>query len=231
MLCMGLAYQPMGAVVDYELTMSMPYRLTADTGIDAMCHALEAYVSKKANLFSDAQALAALGAIGEHLVTACEDPENHKAREGMMMASTSAGLAFSNASVTLVHGMSRPIGAHFHVPHGMSNAMLVPAITEWSVEHAVERYATAARVLGFAAPDAGDEDAASGLAAKLYALNAHLSVPTLQEFGVEQELFDSSVADMSVEAIGSGSPANNPRVPTEGDVEELYKSIWAAGQL
>jgi len=231
MLCMGLSYQPLGAVVDYELTMSMPYRLTADTGIDAMCHALEAYVSKKANPFADAQALEALRLIGEHLATACAEPENAKAREGMMMASTLAGVAFSNASVTLVHGMSRPIGAHFHVPHGMSNAMLVPAVTEWSVEHAVERYATAARVLGFAMPDAGDQDAASGLAERLYAQNEALGVPTLQGFGVKQELFDDSVATMSVEAIASGSPANNPRVPDACEVESLYRSIWARGEV
>ena len=230
MLCMGLSYQPLGAVVDYELTMSMPYRLTADTGIDAMCHALEAYVSRKANGFSDAQALQSLALIGEHLVPACQDGSNAKAREGMMMASTLAGLAFSNASVTLVHGMSRPIGAHFHVPHGMSNAMLVPEITKWSVDHAVERYATAARVLGFAAPEAGDEDAADGLVNKLYELTAELEVPTLQKFGVKQELFDKSIAQMSVEAIASGSPANNPRIPNEKDVEGIYKAIWAYGQ-
>jgi len=230
MLCMGLTYQPLAAVVDYELTMGKPYRLTADTGIDAMCHALEAYVSKKANGFSDQMALAALAAIGENLVTACNEPSNHKAREAMMLASTSAGVAFSNASVTLVHGMSRPIGAHFHVPHGMSNAMLVPAVTDWSVESNVERYATAARTLGFSTPGCSDEDAAAGLPKALYALNAELSVPSLQEFGVSQELFDSSVAQMSVEAIASGSPGNNPRVPSTEEVEVLYKHIWAEGQ-
>jgi alcohol dehydrogenase class IV len=227
MLCMGLSYQPTACVVDYTLTMSKPYRLTADTGIDAMCHALEAYVSKKANPFSDKNALAALEAIGEHLVTACEDGQNHKAREAMMLASTQAGIAFSNASVTLVHGMSRPLGAHFHVPHGMSNAMLVPKITEWSVESSVERYATAARVLGMAAPDSGDQDAADGLAGKLYAQNTHLKVPTLQEFGVEADTFKSLIPEMSVQAIASGSPANNPRVPNAEEVEGIYKDIWA----
>lgn len=230
MLCMGLSYQPTACVVDYTLTMSKPYRLTADTGIDAMCHALEAYVSKKANSFSDKNALAALEAIGEHLVTACNEPDNHKAREGMMLASTQAGIAFSNASVTLVHGMSRPIGAHFHVPHGMSNAMLVPKITEWSVSSNPERYATAARVLGLAPPDSSDQDAADGLAGKLYDLNAQLSVPTLQEFGVTDEVFNSCFEQMSVEAIASGSPGNNPRVPSTEEVAVLYQDIWAEGQ-
>jgi len=230
MLCMGLSYQPTACVIDYTLTMSKPYRLTADTGIDAMCHALEAYVSKKANSFSDKNALAALEAIGEHLVTACEDGQDHKAREAMMLASTQAGIAFSNASVTLVHGMSRPLGAHFHVPHGMSNAMLVPKITEWSVESNVERYATAARVLGMAAPDSSDHDAATGLSARLYAQNAALGVPSLQEFGVDADAFTSLIPEMSVQAIGSGSPANNPRVPSTQDVEGIYKEIWAEGE-
>merc|ERR1711907_850598 len=213
MLCMGLSYRP-----------------TADTGIDAMCHALEAYVSKKANSFSDKNALAALESIGEHLITACEEPDNHKAREAMMLASTQAGIAFSNASVTLVHGMSRPIGAYFHVPHGMSNAMLVPKITEWSVASNVERYATAARVLGMATPESSDQDAADGLADKLYALNSLLSVPTLQQFGVTEDLFTTSFEQMSVEAIASGSPGNNPRVPSTEEVAVLYKEIWAEGQ-
>ena len=108
--------------------------------------------------------------------------------------------------------------------------MLVPEITKWSVEHALPRYATAARVLGFAPPEAGDEDAAEGLVNKLFEITAQLDVPSLQKFGVKQELFDSSIAQMSVEAIASGSPANNPRVPNEAQVEGIYKQIWANGQ-
>ena len=150
MLIAGLGALPLAAIVDYELTYSVPPRTTADTGIDSLTHALEAYVSKRANPFSDALALSAMALIGRHIRTAYAEPRNAAAREGMMLGATQAGLAFSNSSVALVHGMSRPIGAHFHVPHGLSNAMLLPAITRFSVSAAEARYAEAARRIGFA---------------------------------------------------------------------------------
>ena len=133
MLIAGLGALPLAAIVDYELTYSVPARTTADTGVDSLTHALEAYVSKRANPFSDALAVSAMALIGQHIRTAYAEPRNAAAREGMMIGATQAGLAFSNASVALVHGMSRPIGAHFHVPHGLSNAMLLPAVTRFSV--------------------------------------------------------------------------------------------------
>ncbi len=126
MLCIGLGYLPTAAIVDYELTLSKPMRLTADNGVDSLTHAIEAYVSKLANPFADGFALAAMRAIWKNLPTAYFDPQNRPAREAMMLAATQAGIAFSNSSVALVHGMSRPIGAKFHVPHGLSNAMLLP---------------------------------------------------------------------------------------------------------
>ena len=113
-------------------------------------HAMEAYVSKKRNDFSDGLALTAINRIATSLRTACEEPNNLKARESMMLAATEAGMAFSNASVTLIHGMSRPIGARFHVPHGMSNAMLGPLVTNFSLPGAVSRYAQVARAAEFA---------------------------------------------------------------------------------
>lgn len=116
MLISGPDIVATAAIVDYELTMTKPLRLTADTGIDSLTHAIEAYVSKKANPFSDSVALSAMGHIAPFIRTACFEPSNKKARENMMLGATLAGMAFSNASVALVHGMSRPIGAFFHVP-------------------------------------------------------------------------------------------------------------------
>ena len=133
MLCVGVGFMPIAALVDYSLTLSLPPRTTADTGIDALTHAMESFVSKKANAYSQSQALAAMNLIGPHLRGAYHNGNNKKAREAMMLGSTLAGVAFSNASVALVHGMSRPIGAAFHVPHGLSNAMLLPAVTEFSI--------------------------------------------------------------------------------------------------
>ncbi|MFC6047962.1 iron-containing alcohol dehydrogenase, partial [Methylobacterium hispanicum] len=145
MLCIGLAYLPVAALVDYELTLSKPRRLTADTGIDALTHAIEAYVSKRANPFSDGMALSAMRAIAPNLRRVWTDPGDRAAREAMMVGATQAGIAFSNSSVALVHGMSRPIGAHFHVAHGLSNAMLLPAVTAFSAPAALARYAACAR--------------------------------------------------------------------------------------
>src|SRR5208282_5774013 len=148
MLISGVSLLPSAAVVDYELTLSMPPRLTADTGTDALTHAIEAYVSRKANKFTDTIALAAMKTIWTELPKAYHEPRNREAREAMMQAATLAGIAFSNSSVALVHGMSRPIGAFFHVAHGLSNAMLLPAVTAYSVDSAVGRYADCARALG-----------------------------------------------------------------------------------
>jgi len=128
MLLIGSALLPAVAVVDFELTLGMPLRLTADTGIDALCHAMEAYVSRKANAMTDPMCLSALSRIGQHLRAVCDAPEDRVRREGMMLASTEAGIAFSNSSVTLIHGMSRPLGARYHIPHGMSNAQLAPEV-------------------------------------------------------------------------------------------------------
>ena len=178
MLIAGLGALPLAAIVDYELTFTVPPRTTADTGIDSLTHALEAYVSKRANPFSDALALFAMSLIGQNVRTAYNEPRNAGAREAMMLGATQAGLAFSNASVALVHGMSRPIGAHFHVPHGLSNAMLLPAVTRFSAGAAETRYADAARRIGFAEPADSDAAAAAKLVAGLERLNSELAVPS-----------------------------------------------------
>ena len=135
----------------------MPLRLTADTGIDSLTHAIEAYVSRRANPFTDGLAKNAMGLIARHIRTACAEPDNRAAREAMMLGATTAGMAFSNASVALVHGMSRPIGAFFHVPHGLSNAMLLPEITAFSAPAALDRYADCARAMGVADESEGSQ--------------------------------------------------------------------------
>lgn len=228
MLCAGLGFLPVAAIVDYELTLSLPPRTTADTGIDALTHAIEAYVSQKANLYSDAQALAAMRLIGPNLKLAYHQPDNEKARENMMLGSTLAGIAFSNASVALVHGMSRPIGAFFHVPHGLSNAMLLPMITEFSIPAAPKRYADCARAIGVATLEDSDLVANQKLIQELKSINQELQVPTLAEFGVDKKHFDQVVSTMAQQALASGSPNNNPRVPQVNEMIELYQELWAS---
>jgi alcohol dehydrogenase class IV len=231
MLINGLGCLPLAAIVDYELTMTVPPRTTADTGVDSFTHALEAFVSKRANPFSDALALAAMDLIGKHIRAAYAEPHNHAAREAMMIGATQAGLAFSNSSVALVHGMSRPIGAHFHVPHGLSNAMLLPAITRFSIHGAEARYAQSARRSGFAVETDSDAVAAAKLVSGLETLNRELSVPTPSGFGISEADWNGKMALMAEQALASGSPNNNPRVPTAGEIVALYRAVWTGSAV
>lgn len=226
MLCVGLAFLPSIAIVDFELTLAKPRRLTADTGIDSLTHAIEAYVSRKANPFSDAMALSAMKLIAANLRTACADPGNRAARAAMMEGALHAGIAFSNASVALVHGMSRPIGALFHVPHGLSNAMLLPAVTAFSTPSAVGRYADCARAMGLADPGEGDQAAVAALLNELEHLNADLEVPTPEAYGIDRNRWFDSIPLMARQAIASGSPGNNPRIAEVEEIEQLYHRLW-----
>jgi alcohol dehydrogenase class IV len=226
MLIAGSALLPSAAVVDFELTISMPRRLTADTGTDSLTHAIEAYVSRKANPFTDAFALSAMKTIWEQLPVAFHEPGNRAAREGMMLAATLAGIAFSNASVALVHGMSRPIGLFFHVPHGLSNAMLLPAITQFSAAAAPERYADCARAMGIAGPGDAEPVAVSKLIEGLFRRNEELEVPSPKGFGIPEERYFEVIPIMAAQALASGSPQNNPRIPSAAEIEQLYREVW-----
>lgn len=231
MLCMGLGFLPTAAIIDYELTLSAPARVTADTGIDALTHAVEAYVSKKATAYTDLQALAAIKLIAPNLRTAYFDGHNRQAREALMLGATLAGIAFSNASVCLVHGMSRPIGAHFHVPHGLSNAMLLPVVTEYSIPGASERYATCARAMGITETGDSDTVANDKLLKEFRAINDDLKVPSPADFGIDKATYFQLSSLMADQAIASGSPANNPRVPTADEIIELYKEVWQQSEI
>jgi alcohol dehydrogenase class IV len=226
MLIAGLGALPLAAIVDYELTYTVPPRTTADTGVDSLTHALEAYVSKRANPFSDALALSAMEIIGRHIRTAYAEPRNAAAREGMMIGATQAGLAFSNSSVALVHGMSRPIGAHFHIPHGLSNAMLLPAVTRFSISGNEARYAEAARRIGFASLEDSQPAAAAKLVAGLEALNKELAVPGPAQYGLKEGDWNGKMELMAEQALASGSPGNNPRVPSKQEIVTLYREVW-----
>lgn len=227
MLCVGLAYLPLAALVDFELTLTMPRRLTADTGIDSLTHAIEAYVSRKANPFSDTMALQAMRAIAPNLRVVDKAPDDRAAREAMMIGATQAGIAFSNSSVALVHGMSRPIGAYFHVPHGLSNAMLLPVVTSYSAPSALKRYAQCAVAMGIAREDEGDQGAVNRLLDELRALNADLEVPSPAQYGITRQQWEDVLDSMASQALASGSPANNPITPTADEIKALYEQAYA----
>ena len=227
MMMLDRHFLPTVALVDFELTLSMPPALTAHVGVDTLTHGIEAYVSRKATALTDPLALTCIRLVAEHLETAWREPGNRAAREGMMLAATMGGMAFANSSVALVHGMSRPIGAVFHVPHGLSNAVLLPAVTRFSLVGAAERYATVARTMGLAT--GADSAAAAGekLLGGLSALNARLAVPRLGGCrGVARERFDNLKAKMAIDALASGSPANNPVVPTAEQIVAIYDEAF-----
>jgi len=211
MLCPGPAFLPAVAVVDPELTASMPPRLTADTGIDALTHAVEAYVSRRATPLSDGFALRAIGLVGGSLERAYRDGSDAAARSDMMLASLLAGIAFSNSSVALVHGMSRPIGAHFGIAHGLSNALLFAEVTRFSLPGAESRYADCARALGVTEA-ASDARAALDLVAALERLCAAIAVPPAATL-VDPAAFGAAIPVMAEQALASCSPANNPSSP------------------
>ncbi len=226
MLIAGLACCPLAAIVDYELTLSMPLRLTADTGLDSLTHAIEAYVSRRASPFTDGLAKNAMGLIARHIRTACAEPRNRAAREAMMLGATTAGMAFSNSSVALVHGMSRPIGAFFHVPHGLSNAMLLPEITAFSAPAALDRYADCARAMGIADESEGSQGAVARLLDELRRLNRDLEVPSPRQWGIEAARYEELLPVMASQALASGSPANNPLAPSSDQIVALYRRVY-----
>lgn len=226
--CRGEGFVPIISIIDYELTLSKPRRLTIDSAIDTLTHGIEAYVSKKATLFSDRMALDTIRLVQENIYAVDKDPKNLKAREGLMLAATLGGLAFSNASICLVHGMSRPLGSNFKVPHGLSNAMLLPTITEFSIDHAKNRYADCSRAGNFAAPEDNDDIACEKLIKGLYKINNDFDVPSMKEFGINEKNFEEELENMATDAEVSGAPNLNPRVPSVNEMVDLYGKAWRA---
>lgn len=213
---------PQAAIVDPLLTLNMPRGLTAATGLDALTHAIEAYVSRKAQPMTDVLALSAVRLISEYLPRAWGQPQDREARGWTMLGALQAGIAFSNASVALVHGMSRPIGANFHVPHGVSNAALLGVVMEYSLSGNPERYADVARAMGVGN---GNQDAmgvARAGAEKVKRLIQLLEIPSLSQLGVTREKLVPVVEKMAEDALASGSPGNNPRQATREEIVELY---------
>ncbi len=220
------AYLPSVAILDYKLTMSMPGPLTAATGIDALTHAIEAYVSKQANDFTDLLALNSVKLIWNSIKQSCHDGSDENARENMLIGSFQAGIAFSNASVGLVHSMSEPLGACFHVPHGLSNAMLLPAVCEFSMSGAVSRYAQIARCMNLANISSTDEECCRALMDGLSQLYQELEIPSPESFGIDKASYDEHIEKMANDAVDAGSTTNNPVIPTLDQIKEIYHKIY-----
>ena len=221
MLLKGKVLMPKLAIIDPQFTMTAPPKITAATGLDALCHAVEAYTSRKAQTLSDSFAMSAVKRIFKFLPVAFKDGKNEEARVQMSVAALEAGIAFNNASVTIIHGMSRPIGALFHVAHGLSNAMLMKECLGFALEGAYDRFADLGRAIGVA--DATDEEK---FLSAIEGIVKELETPTLAEFGIDKEEFFKVIDKMAYDAMDSGSPQNTMREVSEEQVKQIYRNLW-----
>lgn len=226
MLLKGAVLMPTLAIIDPQFTMTAPPKITAATGLDALCHAVEAYTSRKAQTLSDTFAVSAVKRIFKFLPVAFKDGKNEEARVEMSVAALEAGIAFNNASVTIIHGMSRPIGALFHVAHGLSNAMLMKECLKFALPGAYDRFANLGRAIGAAKDEDSDEAAAEKFLTEIENITKVLETPTLEEYGIDREKFFSVIDKMSFDAMASGSPQNTMREVSEEDVKQIYRNLW-----
>jgi 1,3-propanediol dehydrogenase len=214
---------PEVAIDDPLLTVTCSPFVTASTGLDALTHAIEAYISVRATALSDVLALSAIAKVGQSLRAAFKNGKDLAARTPMHIASLEAGMAFSNASVALVHGMARPIGAYFHVAHGLSNAVLLPHVMAWTMSEAGGRFADIARALGVDAAGLTEKQAAERAVAEVRSLCQDLQIPGLTGLGIDPDKLMALAPTMAKDALASGSPGNNPRLPTVEEIVDLYR--------
>ncbi len=228
MLLKGEDLVPKLAIVDYTYTFSSPQSVRAATGLDALTHAIEAFTSRKAFALTDTLAISAIKRIFKYLPVVYKDEnKNDEAYEQLSLAAYEAGICINNSSVTLVHGLSRPIGALFHVPHGISNAMILKNCLEFALDGTYERFGALGRAIN--AADRRDSDQLSS--EKFIAATADLcqqcGITTLAEYGINREKFFQNIDKMSEDAINSGSPANTRKNITAADVRRIYMELWS----
>lgn len=226
MLLKGDVLVPKLAIVDSSFTVGAPKSVTSATGLDALTHAVEAYTSRKAFSMTDTLAVSAVKRIMKYLPIAYKEPDNSLAREQMSIAALEAGICINNSSVTIVHGMSRPIGALFHVPHGMSNAMLLKECLSFAVSGAHEKFANLSRETGVASDSDSDETAAEKFIDSLQNICDVCEIPTLEQYGIDRDEYYSKISKMATDAVASGSPANTVKEVTVDDCIEIYKKLY-----
>ena len=227
MLLKGKCLMPDIAVIDPCFTMTAPPKITAATGLDALCHAVEAYTSRKAQTMSDTFAVSAVKRIFSCLPRAFHNGKDEEARIQMSVAALEAGIAFNNSSVTLIHGMSRPIGALFHIPHGISNAMLMKDCLSFALCGTYSRFADLGRAVDAASEKDSEQEAAEKFLKALEELVEELEIPDLEQYGVDRVEFMGAVKKMAGDAMDSRSPQNTMREITQEQVEEIYRNLWA----
>lgn len=212
---------PDWAILDAELTVGLPAHITAATGIDAMVHAIEAFTSKhKKNILSDTLARQALELLGGSIHTACKDGQNREARSNMLLGSMLAGMAFANAPVAAVHALAYPLGGHFHVPHGLSNALVLPYVLDFNMEGAAQQYAELAPIIFKDLAGKSEADACKGMVEGFKAMGPELGMQSkLAEVGVNHNHLPMLAEDaMKQQRL----LVNNPREMTYEAALEIY---------
>ena len=226
------------AILDAELVKSVPPSITADTGMDVLTHAIEAYVSTNHNEFSTALAEKSIEIVGVFLLRAYLNGEDTHARQKMHVASCLAGLAFNSASLGLTHGMAHQLGANFHIPHGRANAMLLPHIIEYNADihkdsrsqseyhPSVKRYSTIAHVLGLSSYN--KVMSVRSLIQWIQFMNQDMKIPArISEIGtITVNDYMSKVESMAEAALADACTATNPRKPDKEAVMQIYRNLW-----
>ena len=220
------------AVLDAALTCSVPAKVTADTGLDVLTHAIEAYVCTEANSFTDAFAEKAVKLVYKYLLTAYREPGNMEARQGMHDASCMAGAAFSNAGLGLCHSMAHALGAQAHLPHGRANAILLPYVMsfnagcETALTETAGRYAELAALIGL--ENASVRQSAINLIRTVRQLAKHMGVPhTIKEAGVDEAQFREMLEPMAEAALADRCTGTTPKKPTKEDIIRLYEQAYS----
>ena len=222
MVCVDPNDIPAVAIIDAELMYSLPAGLTAATGMDALTHAIEGYITKAAWELSDMFEIEAIRMISRYLPVAVSDPRNPEGRNGMAVAQYVAGMAFSNVGLGLVHGMAHPLGSLFDIPHGVANAVLLPTVMEFNKPCCVEKYGKIAEAMGVNISGMTPDEAAQAAVDAVKALSARVGIPArLSDLGIKE----ADVEPLSLQAIEDVCTPGNPREVALDDIRALYRSL------
>ncbi|WP_294567297.1 iron-containing alcohol dehydrogenase [uncultured Succinatimonas sp.] len=215
-------------ILDPEMTAGLPQRITANTGIDALCHLMECYISKKANPLSDTFALSGIKKVARSLRKAYQNGKDLDAREDMLLASCFGGIAIASSSTTAIHALSYPLGGRYHIPHGLSNAILMPLVMDVNKPCCIKKYVEMAKAMELDTEGKSDEEIADLFVKELYSLNADLEIKCdLKEKGITADIVDELVEAASKVTRLLG---NNPKDLTKEEMKEIYLKLIAANQ-
>ena len=224
---------PEEAIEDPLLTLSMPPSITASSGMDALTHAIEGFIStREANQGYGSLpliqffALPAIELIGKNLRQAWANGKDLEARSNMLLGQLLAGFTFANNGTTLAHGMARPLGAYFHVPHGLANAIVLPRVMEFTWVAVPDKFAQIARAMGEETAGLSVIQAAEKAVAAVKRLCLDVQIPKLSELGIGKDEYEKVLTQMAKDGLASGTPQVNPRVPTEKQIVELFKLVY-----